>query len=669
MKRFLNKEGSSRLYSFYFIHGLIRKIARFRHKSYKFNIFLPSEIKKNKDFDIYNELKSFIPDKDLGSSISKSEQEHIIEQADKILENKFSIFGVEDIVLDPVPWSKDINSGFEWPKGSFFSDYKQVDLTNDADVKYPRELSRSHFLLYLGQAYLLTKNEGYALKIVSLISDWTKENPFMRCINWGCTMDVAIRAVNQAYAVGMILDSPSVTEEFKKGFSANLYQHAWFTFNNQESNYYNNANHYDSNIAALLFFGFIFQKIPAGKRWLSHAKQEFFFEVRQQVLPSGVIYEKSTNYGRLVAEMFTFSYCMLKNHGEYVPQDIEYRIEKQFDFILHYIKPNGHAPIIGDQDDARWLPFTPLGNTNHKHLLSLAALLFNRPDFKQYSNGYSADAFFLIPHKTSFDFEQIDNITHSRSSAPFKDGGFFIMRSDKVYLFINNSGMGKYIDLSYSLGSHTHSDLLSFELAFGQRTFLVDPGTYVYTSNPSERNHFRSTAMHNTLTVDNQDQMVIRDKNLFAYNSHINPQLIYWQSDENKDIFEGQHDGYDRLTDPVTHKRRIHLDKKINEITIIDYLSGSGIHNADLYFHFDTNIAIDIIDNKEVLTSLINEPNLRMVFEAEDVSYTLEENTGWISKQYGKKETARILNVNIVSAQLPLQFTTKIKFEDNDQNN
>ena len=65
-----------------------------------------------------------------------------------------------------------------------------VDNSNNADVKVPRELSRSHHLLWLGQAYLLTKNEKYVNEFIFQIENWIDENPIMKSINWGCAMDV-----------------------------------------------------------------------------------------------------------------------------------------------------------------------------------------------------------------------------------------------------------------------------------------------------------------------------------------------------------------------------------------------------------------------------------------------------------------------------------------------
>src|SRR6185295_17610798 len=61
--------------------------------------------------------------------------------------------------------------------------------------------------------------------------------------------------------------------------------------------------------------------------------------------------------------------------------------------------------------------------------------------------------------------------------------------------------------------------------------------------------------------------------------------LISLSSTPEKDIFEGMHDGYQRLADPVMHRRRITLDKLQRCIVIEDNLDMRGTHDVELYFH------------------------------------------------------------------------------------
>ena len=100
-------------------------------------------------------------------------------------------------------------------------------------------------------------------------------------------------------------------------------------------------------------------------------------------------YERSTNYNRLVLELILVPVLLLKRKGMRFHDDIWYRLEKMFEFIMYSLKPDGKSPIIGDQDNGRLLPFGTEELNDFRYLMSLGALLFNRSDFKHYGNGFN----------------------------------------------------------------------------------------------------------------------------------------------------------------------------------------------------------------------------------------------------------------------------------------
>src|SRR5207302_177785 len=67
-----------------------------------------------------------------------------------------------------------------------------------------------------------------------------------------------------------------------------------------------------------------------------------------------------------------------------------------------------------------------------------------------------------------------------------------------LFFAIPNGILGK--------GSHTHNDKLSFVLRVAGKEVLCDSGTGCYTRDITTRNHFRSTAAHNTLLIDDTEQ-------------------------------------------------------------------------------------------------------------------------------------------------------------------
>ena len=116
--------------------------------------------------------------------------------------------------------------------------------------------------------------------------------------------------------------------------------------------------------------------------------QEYFNEVRSQILPSGSHFERSTSYHRLMTELFFYSYLLLKRDGVYIPTDIKYRVKSMFDFTLNYTRPDGKSPIIGDNDDGRLLPFAKYPFDDHRYLLGVESVTYSEPLYKKYSSRY-----------------------------------------------------------------------------------------------------------------------------------------------------------------------------------------------------------------------------------------------------------------------------------------
>ena len=113
---------------------------------------------------------------------------------------------------------------------------------------------------------------------------------------------------------------------------------------------------------------------------------------------------------------------------------------------------------------------------------------------------------------------------------------------------------------------------------------IVNPGTYVYTSEPQMRNKFRSTVCHNTVMVDNKEQNRFSEKNLFQMENNAITKCLKWKTGDEVDIFIGEHYGYKRFSQPVIHKREIAFHKKEGKLEIIDKFRGEGEHSLKWNF-------------------------------------------------------------------------------------
>lgn len=586
---------------------------------------------------------------------NKTEKNLVLNDASNTVNGVYNLLGSGDVVLNPIQWHTDFKTGFRWDPGIFYKEYNQEEIGTRSDVKVPRELSRSHHLLRTGLAYRMTGNEKYAEICIVQMKGWIEENPLMFSINWGCTMDVAIRAINWIWTLGLINNSKNLDCASTDKIKCSLYQHGWFIYRNPEKSNIYNGNHYLSDLAGQIHLGLLFKDMKEPREWLEKGKAEFFREIRLQILPTGMSFERSTNYNRLVFELILFTVFVLKSNNHEIPADIWYRLEKMFEFIMYTLKPDGNSPIIGDKDNGRLLPLGAETTNNFRYLLSLGALLFDRADFKQHSEGFNIYCSILGGEDAVERWKKIPDMTSMLVSKAFPDAGLYIMRGKNDYLLFNATGKGKYPEIGPA--SHTHSDLFSIELYTLGKSFLIDPGTFVYTADAEMRMLYRSTRMHNTVTVDGQSQNTLRRELLWDFRRDAVPQIMKWESNNEMDRVTAIHNGYARLKEPVMHERTVKFDK-INEKWIIkDLITGNGQHDLEWFFHFDVGIDFIIIDNTAV-THCEDNRNITLTFEQKH-GLTLRKETSFVSKSYGIKEDGQVLVAHIKES-IPIELVIEI---------
>lgn len=102
------------------------------------------------------------------------------------------------------------------------------------------------------------------------------------------------------------------------------------------------------------------------------------------------------------------------------------------------------------------------------------------------------------------------------------------------------------------LPGHAHGDIFSFELSLGGNRIVVDAGTYDYV--PSEmRSYCRSTAAHNTVTVDDADQAEFWSA--FRVGRRGRPHGIVHAAATDGFTLSGWHDGFRHLRGRPIHRR------------------------------------------------------------------------------------------------------------------
>jgi hypothetical protein len=312
--------------------------------------------------------------------------------------------------------------------------------------------------------------------------------------------------------------------------------------------------------------------------------------------------------------------------------------------------PSGRTPLIGDNDDGFIVKLSTDDPADHKPLIDIGFLMFGE----------------RVPFEIPMSEERLwylgpDSLIPYRSHNPvrsslFQESGYGIIKSSDFHLLFNAAGVPKG-----NFGGHKHNDLLSFTLELDGVPYLIDPGTFCYSSDFSLRNQSRSSALHNTVMVDGREQNRFLSSKLFYLYPDSNPKINLWTNMENTVVVSGSHNGYARLDSGIIHKRTISVSLLTSTIHIKDDFSGRGddLHKFSLQFitpqRHVTQIENSIVTiNKERFKSLI--------IKAADKNLTdLEIGKIHCFPRYGIKEPAKVIRYSYKS-KLPFTIETVMTY-------
>jgi uncharacterized heparinase superfamily protein len=228
-------------------------------------------------------------------------------------------------------------------------------------------------------------------------------------------------------------------------------------------------------------------------------------------------------------------------------------------------------------------------------------------------------------------YEKLPVLNKANLSQAFVSAGTYLLRDKDLFLLFNSSG-GE----PPGYGAHRHNDALSIEVSACGHAFIVDPGAYLYTADLRERHRFRSTAYHSTLQIDDIEQNVTNEGVPFVIGDDAHPRAISWELGEKIDSVVAEHSGYERLAQPLRHRRKITFHKSERWWLVADELLGKGEHTVAARFHFDTGLEVKRHGDNCVVASDARS-GAQLFVCAIDLQQQVEFETQFSSKHYGSK--------------------------------
>jgi hypothetical protein len=185
-------------------------------------------------------------------------------------------------------------------------------------------------------------------------------------------------------------------------------------------------------------------------------------------------------------------------------------------------------------------------------------------------------------------------------SIAFPDGGLYVLADTQPYaqaivVDAGPQGTGR--------SGHGHADALSLRLTMDGRRWLVDSGSGVYISkDPADRNTLRGTGAHNTMRVDGVDQAIADEP--FSWTRIPSTQAENWIVGKSFTYFVGSHNGYERLADPVVHRR--HVLKIAGGVWLVrDIALGRTEHELEIRWHFAPDLEVQRVGSERVEASIL----------------------------------------------------------------
>ncbi|MBF0166078.1 MAG: heparinase II/III family protein [Alphaproteobacteria bacterium] len=324
----------------------------------------------------------------------------------------------------------------------------------------------------------------------NLVADWIYQNTSPRAEAWH-PYPLSLRLFSWLRFAPFLLEGADA--HFRTLFLSSLNQHARQLPKLIEFDV--GGNHLVKNLKALIAASVCLPSMTAGlDTWLDKLR----VQLEEQILPDGFHYERSPSY---------------------------------------------HLQVLIDLIDLSDVLITPpawLSESIRRMLPALATMRHPDGGLALFNDGDVGDPFLL--NALDARFGKIDPL----SLLP--DAGYARLEAaDMVVIF--DAGLC----CPDHLTAHAHADTLSFEMSVGKERVIVNSGTYAY-QDKKWRNHFRGTAAHSTIMVNNENSAEV----FGVFRLGRRPRKVELFKDG--DWITGRHDGYRHLG--ITVERRLRLTEK-----------------------------------------------------------------------------------------------------------
>jgi hypothetical protein len=556
-------------------------------------------------------------------------------RADRILAGEYDLLGFRGLRFDSdraVDWHYDPVHDRRAPR-RFWADVPYLD-PDCGDHKIIWELNRHQHWLALGRASWLKGDPKYRAAWLRDLECWLDDNPPLVGINWASMLELAFRSLSWIWALHFFGD-PAADDSTPWIVDLLLGLDMQLAHVERNLSYYFSPNtHLLGEALALYVAGRALPQLAASPRRAALGREILACEIDRQIGADGGHCERSTHYHKYALDFCLLALAIARITGDQVASDFE-RAAARLAFAARVLSTDrGRLPHFGDDDGGMLWPLAGRDPDDVRDSLAVAGALLERPDLALGSP--PEEAFWLLAHpKLAGEQTAIASMAPASAlpSTALSVMGYYVSRSAAGDHLVIDGGAHGYLN-----GGHAHADALSLTFARHAWPLLVDSGTGCYTVNPTLRDRFRSTALHNTALVDDRPQSA--PDGPFRWSRAATAAVIRWRTNGGFDYFDGTHDGYG----DVQHRRRV-LALHDDLLLVADLIAGVGRHTAAVHWHVDPRWDVQVQGRRALFLTDGDRAELFSSLPVDAISADEESGLGWHSSVYGRVEPSTTLRL------------------------
>ena len=570
-----------------------------------------------------------------------------MEEAERILNGELKYFAHNFIKTGfPPDWHKDPVSGKKLDSQRHWS---EISDDGDVDIKFIWEASRFGMVYPLVRAYASTRDEKFAEAFWTLLESWAGSNPPNTGSHWMDGQEAALRLLAWTFGYYQFSYSPSSTPQRIAQFTVMVAAHAERIYKNIDYAISTHSNHTISEAFGLWLVGLLFPELKGSEKYLTLGRKLLEQEAAAQIFPDGTYSMYSLNYHRFILHIY---FCMIRlgelNRSQ-VSSLVFSRVSASLNYLAHLIDPEtGQMPVYGSNDGALVLPLNSCDFTDYRPLLQLGSYL-TKKELLFEPGPWDEDLLWFYGEAGLLSSRERVGVSENIQSS-FPQGGTHLIRG------ANSKAVIRCTD---SQSRPSHADQLHVDLWLQGENIACDAGTYLYSGEMPWRNGLARTSVHNTVSVDEQDQMKMLTR--FTWTDWARGKVLR----HTETMWQGGHDGYQRLPDPVTHQRAV-LALEQDRWLVVDHLHGRQNHHYALHWllhdfpyeqqansvilalrSLKCKIHFGLLDGSSAFSVVRGDPH---------------STRGWRSRYYGDKEPA--ISVLLETVQPGVCFWTFFGFDE-----